>query len=570
MSYLKGLFCLAVFMVVCPLGHGEAHGQDNSSVYDERLIPLIKVDTHSISLGVFKKSYVDYLILTGANDTEGNRQKHIQSLTDAYLMGDYARKNGGVKDSAFVKFIEVQRKKVLGGRFYELEVLDKIDSLTEDEKRIAYARYKSRVHVRQLYFTRAENAERYYKRLESGEDFIDLANEVYQTAIYDSSAGDMGYISYFDVDDALAEAAYSLERQFEYSQPVQSRKGYHILRLENRIASPFLSESAYQVHGKGVAEDMQLRKIRLQGNAFIRQFMDSLYYTTNEQAIRALSQRVRMLVTAAQENPSSLFLEDTRELTLDESEVIQEILTPQTVLITYTWQGQDRVFTAGDFYDWLQDVPYAELKSNPTASIGRALRNEVLSLAGQEAGLDEDPIVQESMVFEEQLYLAREVKQALRQDTTIRPTEEMVQSAFDRLTENRDKSIIVDYWTIETTSLEDALLVRDHIEEGKEQPANFSTYQQFSGEDIFINPEWTSHLRQAPLSTTMTAGLRNNRWFVFNVTKREQIPYVFEEVQTSLEKQLAPYSGEYFLLQQLYQAANINIDETQFEAWPTR
>ena len=558
---------LVSFLLTGPLLYSNALGQ---AFQDERLIPLAKVDTHTISLGVFKKSYVDYLIATGSNDTEGNRQMHLQALTDAYLIGDEARRNGYEQNEQFIQFSDLQRKKALGGRFYELEVLGNMQALTDAEKRIAYAKFNSKVHVRQLYFANEAEADHYHDRLEGGENFIDLANEVYQTAVYDSSAGDMGFISYFELDDALSEAAFDLKKKFEYTRPIRSRRGYHILRLENRLTTAMLTESAYQAHGPGVGEDMKLRNIRLRGDAFVRDFMDSLDYKVDEEAISVMAARIKAMATPEEDGGQSLLPGERKELSYKEAEEIQVMLTPDTPLVRYTWQEEARVFTAGDYFKWINDVPYGELKSNPAASIGRALRNEVLGLAGAQAGLDADPVVQASIAFEQQLYLASKVKESLRQDTTQRPTDEMVKSAFERLTSQRKKSIQVDYWKIETTSIENAQLVRDQIAKGKEQPSNFATFQLFETVDIFTEPEWTSNLRQAPLNTLMIVGLKGGRWAVFQVTNRKETTYQLEEVRASLEEQLAPYAGEYFLLRQLYQGADIEIDQAQFEQWPTR
>lgn len=568
MKFLVCIIGLASVLLTGPFCYN-ALGQSLSPVDDERLIPLIRVDDDSISLGIFKKSYVDFLIATGGNDTESNRQHHIQALTDAYVLGFEARRKGMVRDSAFQQFTRLQRKKALGGLYYERMVIDNVDALSDEEKRVAYAKYMSKVHVRQLYFSDKKRADIYFERLEQGEDFIDLANELYETAAYDSLAGDMGFISYFEVDDAISEAAYNLNDQFEYSRPVRSRKGYHILRLENRVTSPILTESAYQAHGKGVGQEMGLRTIRMEGDAFVRAFMDSLAYVLEEEAVRVLAQQIKDKVAPEDSQPQSFSLSNEETLSLQEAEQIQAVLTPGTPLIRYQWGGGDRIFTAGDFFAWIHDIPYAELKGNPVAALGRALRNEVLALAGEEMGLDSDPIVQESVLFEEQIFLASRMKEVLREDASVKPTEEMVKAAFDRLTRGRKASIVVDYWRIETASLEEARMVLDQIEESKEKPANFSGYRSFSEQDVYMNPEWSSNLRQAPLLKSMLAGMKGERWVVFEVTRREETEYNYEDVRASLEQQLTPYASEYFLLQRLYDAARIDVDHSLFETWPT-
>lgn len=570
MNYRIWTAVLVSLMLTSPLSINEATAQYIAGFEDERYIPLVSVDTHSISLGVYKKSYVDYLIRTGANDTEGNRERHLQSLIETYMIADHARKQGAKQQAGFEAFSQLQRKKALGGRFYELRVLDTIEALSDEEKRVAFAKYKTKVHVRHLYFPDEKKAEVYYQRLESGEEFVDLANEVFETAAYDSSAGDMGFITYFEVDDVLAEAAFNLRSRHEYTQPLHSRSGYHILRLENRITTPILTEAAYQAHGPGVSEDMQLRNVRLEGDAFVRSFMDSLNYFMNEPAIQALSRQIKEMVSSEPEAPPELFTGERPELSFVEAQEIQRMVSPETSLVTYQWDGVTRYFTAGDYFAWINDVPYTELKSNPAASIGRALRNEVFGLAGEKEGLASDPVVQEAILFEEQVYLAAKVKDVLRKDTTHKPTEEMVRSAFERLTRNRKESITVDYWWINASSLETARSIQKQIQEGVEEPTHYSTYQALAQVDVYSNPAWAAYLRQAPQHQIMVAGMEDEKWVVFEVKNRVETAYQFDDVRASLTAQLAPYAGEYFLLQQLYEDTAVEIDHVQFDQWPTR
>ena len=504
-----------------------------------------------------------FLIATGANDTEENRKQHLQSITDSYLLANDALKKGAHQDPDFLEYKALQRKKALGGRFYEIEVLDKVEDLTDTEKRIAYARFNSKVHVRQLYFRTQAEALKVYDRLEEGEDFIDLANEVFQTAAYDSTAGDMGFVSYFSIDDALAEAAFQLNAKHEYTQPVRSREGYHILRLENKIISPIITESAYAAHGPGVGQEMRLRKIRIAGDTFVRSFMADLNHKVNRDAMMTLTQQIRSMVRPEEPEVQPFQLNQKEEITQSELNTVRQALTPETVLIEYEWNGTPRVFTAGDYFHWISDLPYAEIRTNPAASVGRALRNEVFSLAGEEAGLDEDSIVQQSIDFESKVYLASQVKQELRRDTTYKPTEEMVERAFERLARNRKKSVIVDYWTLTVNDAEEGKAILSQIENGQKEPGSIAGYSSYEEWDVQSDPEWMTHLRQAPLGKPFLVGLSGGRWSLLEVTRRDEQMYTLEDVRSSLEKQLAPFSGEYYLLQRLYGAAKIEVDANQ-------
>ena len=543
-----------------------------AQVSDERLIPLAEVDTHTISLGLFKKSYVDYLIASGANDSRALRYQHLEAMIDTYLLGDYAKSTGLVDDHLFQAFIEQQRRDALGGRYYELHVLDQVEGLTEAEKRRAFAFSRDKVHVRQLYFRREAAAWAAYNRLEEGEDFVVLANEIYQTAAFDSSAGDMGLITYFELDDALGEAAFNLKTRYEYTTPIQSRNGFHILRLENRYRNPILTEYEYQTHGPGIGEEMALRKIRMEGDAFVRELMDRLNYQVHSEAVQALTARVRSIVEKNQPaTPVALNQEEV--IGAEAMEDIWQALTPSTVLVEYNWAGQQRVFTAADFFRWLPDLPFEELRQNPPASVGRALRNEVLGMAGAREGLAIDLIVMQSVTYQSQIFLARALREQIRQDTSIVPDELLIQQAFDRIIKDRKKSIVVDFWAIPCENLESARNLLAEIEQGKAEPEKIAGYVWRENIDISQHPAWQRHLRQAPLSQPMVVGMQgeegNERWAVFEIHRRQETEYTLDEMRSSLKKQLAPYAGEYYTLRALYEKAHIEVDTTLVEQLTT-
>ena len=87
----------------------------------------------------------------------------------------------------------------------------KIRAFTDDEIRLAYAKKQRTVYVRHLYSKNKNDIEQAYDSLQSGINFVDLANMFYETSVYDSSAGYLP-VNYFGVDDAFAEAAYSIQK----------------------------------------------------------------------------------------------------------------------------------------------------------------------------------------------------------------------------------------------------------------------------------------------------------------------------------------------------------------------
>src|SRR5690606_5167621 len=154
-------------------------------------------------------------------------------LIEAHLFAAEARRRG-MEDDAFRAYIDLQIKKAVGGRFYDVAFVDSLPDLTDAEVREAFVRGKEPVVVRHLFYRDPAAAEAAYARLQAGEDLLLLANECFETPAFDSSAGYLGVAGYWDLDDAFAEAAYALSVG-EYSAPVRTRYGWHVIRLEDRL-----------------------------------------------------------------------------------------------------------------------------------------------------------------------------------------------------------------------------------------------------------------------------------------------------------------------------------------------
>lgn len=77
-----------------------------------------------------------------------------------------------------------------------------------------------------------------YDRLKQGQDFSELAKE-YSQGPNKETGGDMGYISRREMLTELDEAIFSLNAG-EFSSPIRSKIGYHILKVEDISHSGYL------------------------------------------------------------------------------------------------------------------------------------------------------------------------------------------------------------------------------------------------------------------------------------------------------------------------------------------
>lgn len=372
---------------------------------DEYLLPVASINEYSITVGEFERSYVQTLISTGQNDTPGGRYAHLDALIDEHLWYEEALRRNLNADSLPSEFRDLALKRAVGGRFYELEFVEKLPPLTEAEIRKAFAFDKQPILARHLFYRNEADANASYERLMSGESFIEEAQRTYQTEQFDSTAGWLGEIRYFQVDDAFAEATFSLPID-SFSTPVRTRQGWHVIKVEDRLAAPILSESEFQIRKDGIASLLRLRNRRLEGDRFIRTFMKQMDVEVIPDGIRSLRLALGRMMNS--------------EISIDHSSDTPPLpLTPETPLATFQVNGEVETFTANDYFFWFPELPLSEASSSPSASLGRALRNEALALVGMDQGLEKDPIVQDDLIHSTRTYLAQSIRQGESDSTFI-------------------------------------------------------------------------------------------------------------------------------------------------------
>jgi parvulin-like peptidyl-prolyl isomerase len=391
--------------VLCGCGYGD------SDRADEQQALVATVNGHPISVGDFERYYVDALISTGQNDDRAYRYRQLDNLIDIRLLSEEARRRGFDEDSTYKVFETRLIKKTLADRYFDVAFVERLEPLTDAEIREGFVRYKDRAVVRHLFYKSANAAQKAYDRLTAGRDFLEEARDCYSLAEVDSAAGFLGPIRYFQVDDAFAEAAFDLEVG-AVSKPVQSRYGYHIIRLEDRLREPIITESEYQARRNGIESQLKLRKRRLEGDRFVREVMLGLNVEVVPEAIRSLAVAIEELELRVASAP--VHITDNVESDRTSPAELRARLRPETVLASYRRDGSDMTFTVVDYSFWLPELPFTEARSRTAASVGRALRNEVFSQSGLEEGLADDHITRRQIEDETARFLAGMLRDRLR------------------------------------------------------------------------------------------------------------------------------------------------------------
>lgn len=535
---------LAMALVVGGLFAGCASGVEENPV-------VATVDGLAMHEDDVIRSYIDYLITTGQNDTEALRQRHVEALIDAYLLGAEAERRGLASDSALQADAERARRRFIGARFYEASVIDTLSEPTEEEVRAAFALGQEQRVVRQLYYRNAAEAEQAYARLEAGRSFLEEAMDLYATD--DSSAGSLGVVSYWQLDDAFAEAAFSTPVG-TYSEPVRSRLGIHIIQVEDRIRNPLMTESEFIRSRKGVESQMALRRRRMEGDSFIREFMEARNVAVNRPALEALIEAIGGLEEEALPDAQ----QGRPEFSVSEKREVLGAFGPETPLATFELGGETQTFTLADYVFWLDDLPVDEAKNRTGASLGRALRNEALARAGEAAGIGEQAAVRHELDRLQRLRLADALRAQLRQLEDSTDSERLGDVATRLQLDPRQT--LVDFWAVGFATREAAELALRELKRSPEEASARPGYEAYTDATLQAVGALAAAVRAAPIGEPVLASAGEGRWAVVRVSNRRTAS------AGSGADVLAPLAAEADLIRQLREARPMTLHEDRLRA----
>lgn len=530
---------------------------DPALTYDPGL-RLATVNGEPVYEELFEETYANFLSRTGFSDTPRQRYYHLNTIIDMYLLYEEAERRG-LNDEILEDYRHRTRMRTLRNQFLKNEFLEGLPMPEDAETRLAFYRTKQNPYVRQLFFLDEAKAHRYYERLEAGEDFVDLANELYRTVSYDSLAGYLGEISYFGVDDVFAETAYTLNAG-EYSKPVRTRQGFVIIRVDNWNFNPIVTETAYINQREKTRYFLYQRNYAIGADQFIREYMSGLNPQPNLENLDQVQQVIRRNMPDQQEQ---MFL--PQPVIREDQLVGIHTLDPMMPLVTYTVGDETQAFRLKDYLLWIDTLPYQEVMFRFDASVGRALMWDVFAKQSVAKGYDRNPFVDFNANAASRFFQASRVQQMLQFEPAKPVTEEDLSTAFDVFGMATLKESRATYWVIPTASNQEAMAVRDSITEDPASIVSVPGARFMENVDVHeAHPQLSVHVLRAIKDMPFVVSPGTD-WYVIKVLGRELTYHTLESRREEVKELLQPSYNEFVLLRELRQQAAIRVDTLAFE-----
>lgn len=219
------------------------------------------------------------------DDGQSRRQLFKNFVEEAVLITE-AKKRGYDDDSEGKYEYERIRIQELLNSFYRVFIGRKV-KVSDDELRELFVRLNTRIKARHLYAPTRRKADSLYQALQHGATFGELAKQVFQDPVLRESGGLLGYFTVDDMDPAFEEAAYSL-KEGNISKPVHTNDGYSIIRVEERVVKPIITEYEFAKQRTKLKSYWLKRKGEKAAKEYLDSLRRSLQVTFREPIIKKL------------------------------------------------------------------------------------------------------------------------------------------------------------------------------------------------------------------------------------------------------------------------------------------
>lgn len=212
---------------------------------------MMKVNNQDITAAEFKKALDSQFPEGQAPAVDSlkpeQREALLRGLMTQHLILAEVDKSGIEKTDAVQKQLADIKKMVLVKAFMGQKSNDLIsdaDLKSAYDETVAAARDEKEAHARHILVPTEKEAQDIKKKLADGKSFDDLAKEFSKDPGSAQQGGDLGYFQKNQMVKEFADAAFVLKKG-EVSDPVKSKYGWHIIKLEDirKVSAPTFNEA---------------------------------------------------------------------------------------------------------------------------------------------------------------------------------------------------------------------------------------------------------------------------------------------------------------------------------------
>lgn len=409
---------------------------------------LARIGKAEITQHEFEQRLKTLTMLTPIDNAQ-MREALLQAMIDEQVLLMAADRRGLREEEDFKRQSQARRiDAVLEA--YRDAIADTRAVVQEYEVQEAFVLANEQAAARHLYAPTLAQANELYEKLQAGATFEEFAPTVFKDYRLASTGGYLGYFKWEDMDPTFAVVAQQLKKG-EISKPVRTKYGYSIIKLEDRVRVPLLTESEYAQQRKKLKWVVEHRKRAREIQKLDAETLAGLNIRFNDATLAQMWQELQR----ARADSNQRVEEDAGFAAL-----------PGTAVIA-TVAGKS--WTVKDFQEralWTSARQRARVQSSEDLIdfiSGLALRDEYLRRA-KRAGFEKDPRVRQRIRANEDRFLLEKMKSLLTD--SVRVPRDSLRQEYDAQPQNYVQPGMVKLREITVAAREQADYILQQVKRG--------------------------------------------------------------------------------------------------------
>jgi hypothetical protein len=355
----------------------EEHSLDNNVILD--------VEDTRIDLRDFRFIYESDPSFPGYKRGYDGLLEYAETLSDQILAHKLAKEEGIFKTDPLKKYLRYAELEKTIRAFYNQEVGNKI-RITDAELREAYKKMSVRLRVKHLFAPTKQKADELYTDLQMGIPFDTLARSVFKNVDPSQGSTDLGEITWGDLEKNIEEAVFRLEPK-QFSTPVNSRWGYHILLVTERKQKLLLTEDEFVKKYRLIKNQVKIRKETEVAGEYLKNFLDPMDIKIKTNAYNKLINILRMNSDLSQRTVIQQFLPFDDEV-INKIEIALENDLDESLMTS-----KNEIWSIENFLDKIKNLPEDKRPDISSAArfkndIGLLIRNEFIYKKALDEGIE--------------------------------------------------------------------------------------------------------------------------------------------------------------------------------------
>jgi parvulin-like peptidyl-prolyl isomerase len=245
---------------------------DESGTVEENL--KIGVLTNLIRSEVLRRAAEDQGVEVTDEDVASQREELLSEVGGQEALDELLAQNNVSEEELESNLRDQAITDAIAARLADDVSDEEVEQAFEDD---AQNQYGEKVEVRHILTETRAQARDAIERIESGESFADVAQDVSIDTASAQNGGELGEIPEGATVPEFEEAAFGAEPG-EIVGPVKSQFGFHVIEVTDRVAAPELSDVSGQIR-----DDLETAAGGEAFTAYINEFVAGLDISVDEQ-----------------------------------------------------------------------------------------------------------------------------------------------------------------------------------------------------------------------------------------------------------------------------------------------